>query len=97
MVEFTIPVSEQLAAQLRAVGDRLPEILELGLRRWQAGPEPDAVQRLRRMLARHGLLAEWEPTTTERYVAQPDSERLSPLGMEGRPPSELIVEERNRW
>jgi len=97
MVEFTIPVSEQLAIQLQAVGDRLPEVLELGLRHWQADQKTTAVQRLRQMLAQHGLLAEVKPMAAALSAAPLDSERLSPLVIEGRPVSELILEERDRW
>ena len=96
MVELAIPASEQLALRLQAVGDRLPDVLELGLRYWQTEQEATAVQRLRQMLAQHGLLAELEPTVADPSAAHPRSERLPPLAVEGRPASELILEERDR-
>jgi len=37
-VEFTLHVSEELASRLRPVEDRLPQILELGLRELHAAP-----------------------------------------------------------
>jgi hypothetical protein len=37
-VELTLNVSEELASRLRPVEDRLAQILELGLREWQAAP-----------------------------------------------------------
>ena len=33
-MDLTLTVPDELATRLRAVGDRLPEILELGLREW---------------------------------------------------------------
>jgi hypothetical protein len=33
-MDMTLTVPDELAARLRAVEDRLPEILELGLREW---------------------------------------------------------------
>jgi hypothetical protein len=37
-VELTFNISEELASRLRPVQDRLPQILELGLRELQAAP-----------------------------------------------------------
>ncbi|HTU92986.1 MAG TPA: hypothetical protein VMF69_23090 [Gemmataceae bacterium] len=37
-MELTLHVSEELASRLRPLQDRLPQILELGLRQWQAAP-----------------------------------------------------------
>lgn len=97
MVELAVPVTEDLATELEAVGDRLPEILELGWQQWQAREGTPSVQRLRQLLARHDLLAELEPAILDRQAGDLGPERLSPLKIEGRPVSEWIVEERNRW
>jgi hypothetical protein len=37
-MEWTVTIPEELATRLRPVGDRLPQILELGLRELQAAP-----------------------------------------------------------
>jgi hypothetical protein len=95
MVEVRVPVPDALAKQLEQVRDRLPEILELGLRQLEVQEQPVSGQDLRRILAQKGLLAELEPGTAE--DADLAAERVSPLEIEGRPVSELIVEERNRW
>jgi hypothetical protein len=97
MVEVSVPVPEALAKELEQVRDRLPEILELGLRQLAVQEQPVSVQDLRQILAQQGLLAELEPLSPEDADVAVASERLSPLQIEGRPVSELIVEERNRW
>jgi hypothetical protein len=37
-MELTVTIPEELATRLRPVGDRLPEVLELGLRELHAAP-----------------------------------------------------------
>jgi hypothetical protein len=37
-MEWTLTIPDELATRLRPVGDRLPQILELGLRQLQAAP-----------------------------------------------------------
>jgi hypothetical protein len=39
-VEITLTVPDDLATRLRPVQDRLPEVLELGLREWHAAGQP---------------------------------------------------------
>jgi hypothetical protein len=95
MVEVKVPVPDALAKELEQVRDRLPEILELGLRQLEVQEQPVSRQALRRILAEEGLLAEPKPGSPE--DADLAADRLSPLEIEGRPVSELIVEERNRW
>ena len=97
MVEVTIPIPEELATELEQLRDRLPEILELGLRQLDIREQPVSVKDLRRILAQQGLLAESEQIRTDHHAVDAAAERLSPLHIEGRPVSELIVEERNRW
>jgi hypothetical protein len=38
VVDLTLTIPDELATRLRAVGDQLPEILELGLREWLLTP-----------------------------------------------------------
>lgn len=95
MVEVRVPVPDALAEELEQVRDRLPELLELGLRQLTAHEQPVCENDLRRILAQQGLLAELEQRTPK--DADLAAERLSPLEIEGRPVSELIIEERNRW
>ena len=38
VMELTLSIPDELAGRLRPVEDRLPQILELGLREWLAGP-----------------------------------------------------------
>lgn len=58
---------------------------------------PTARQRVQQALANAGLLATLDPTTIERYASRAERPRLSPLKVGGKPASEIIVEERNRW
>jgi hypothetical protein len=37
-MDLTLTVQDELATRLRSVEDRLPEILELGLREWLSNP-----------------------------------------------------------
>jgi hypothetical protein len=37
-VDLTLTIPDELATRLRAVGDQLPEILELGSREWLLKP-----------------------------------------------------------
>jgi hypothetical protein len=37
-MELTLTIPDELATRIRAVEDRLPEILELGLREWLSAP-----------------------------------------------------------
>ena len=97
MVEVRVAIPDALAKELEQVRDRLPEILELGLRQLAVQEQPVSVRDLRQILAQQGLLAELESLSPEEADVAAGPERLSPLQIEGRPVSELIVEERNRW
>jgi hypothetical protein len=61
-MDLTIAVPDELASRLRAVEDRLPEILELGLREWlSTAPEyaglSDVLQTLARLPSPEEVLA----------------------------------------
>ncbi len=52
-MDLTFTISDELAARLRAVEDRLPEILELGLREWlSTGPGYTSMNDVLETLAR---------------------------------------------
>lgn len=54
-----------------------------------------APARLRLRLARAGLLARIEPALVAKYTSE-RRERISPLPMEGKPLSQIVIEERER-
>jgi hypothetical protein len=61
-MELTLTISEDLATRLRPVQDRLPQILELGLRELQAAPSGyaglnDLLEELARLPAPEEVLA----------------------------------------
>ena len=58
---------------------------------------PTLRQRVQQALANASLLATLDPATVKRYTPLAETERLSPLKIGGKPISEIIVEERNRW
>jgi hypothetical protein len=84
-VELTLHVSDDLASRLRPVEDRLPQILELGLREWQAAPPQyeglgDVLESLARLPPPQEVLA-LRPSTAlqERISALLDRQRNGSL------------------
>src|SRR4051812_24776567 len=62
VMDLTLSIPDELASWLRPVEDRLPEILELGLREWLAGPTGyaglgDVVETLARLPSAEEVLA----------------------------------------
>jgi hypothetical protein len=61
-MDLTLTIPDELATRLRAVEDRLPEILELGLREWHATPShyaglSDLLETLARLPSPEEILA----------------------------------------
>jgi hypothetical protein len=61
-MDLTLSIPDELANRLRPVEDRLPEILELGLREWLAGPTgyagvSDLIEALARLPSLEEVLA----------------------------------------
>lgn len=85
---FTIP--NELATRLRPVEDRLPEILELGLREWLATPPAhaglnDLLETLARLPSPEEVLAlRPAPSLQERMEALLDRNRAGSLSDEER-------------
>lgn len=91
---ITIPVqfSEELAAQVRPVQDRLPEIIELGLRQWRKQPALTPRQSVEQIWEAQGLV---EPVVTDSHQRRPASrKRRAPIPVGGQPASEIIIEQR---
>ncbi|MBN1887020.1 MAG: hypothetical protein JW850_03485 [Thermoflexales bacterium] len=96
MVTIPLRVSEELAARLKPLQNRLPEIIELGLRQVKAEeetePESDRLalkaQVLQALLST-GLVSVPHATTRSRTRV-----RHTPVQASGKPASEIIIEQR---
>jgi hypothetical protein len=80
-VEVTLQVSEELASRLRPVEDRLPQILELGLRELHAAPPQfeglgDVLETLARLPSPQEIMAlRPSPALQERISTLVDKQR----------------------
>ena len=96
MVTISVEVPTELAEQLIPVKDRLPEIIELGLRQLEKETlQPDKATRL--ALKQQVLIA--LESTGIVTIPQPDSLprsriRHTPIQAGGPPASEMIIKER---
>jgi hypothetical protein len=91
---ITIPVqfSEELAEQVRPLQDRLPEIIELGLRQWRKQPALTPRQRVEQLWEAEGLI---EPVArNNERVQKTRRKRRAPIPVGGQPASEIIIEQR---
>ncbi len=99
-VTISLEVPPELARQLTPLRDRLPEIIELGLRQWEVKAREEVEtncitlkQQVLAALHSTGIVTMPEPTT----VSQ-DSMRHTPIKAGGPPASEMIIKERrDRW
>ena len=96
MITIPLKVSDELAGRLLPLQDRLPEIIELGLRQLKAPADskaktalPASKERVLTALASTGLVTLPEPAAR----LQP-RDRHTPIQAGGRPASELIIEAR---
>jgi hypothetical protein len=100
-----IPVSPELAQRLRPYQSELPRILEWGLRHVEVETEAEPAPTRSDVLAAlrsTGILVELDPVIAARYRAGLDQQRRIPVQVEGKPLSEMIIEERDsrpwvRW
>ncbi|MBD3256732.1 MAG: hypothetical protein GF383_16680 [Candidatus Lokiarchaeota archaeon] len=94
MTTFEVP--QDLARRLLPFQDHLPEIIELGLEHWRSQEQEPAHltprQRVENLWAAHGLTTSLHPATIQRY-AEP-SKRQPPLRTEGKPASQIIIDQR---
>jgi hypothetical protein len=96
MVTILLHVSEELAERLLPLQNRLPEIIELGLRQVKAeenvepGPEHPALKaQVLQALLSTGIVSVPHPTTRSRTRV-----RHTPVQASGKPASEIIIEQR---
>jgi hypothetical protein len=96
-----IQVPSELAQRLHPYRGELLRILEWGLRHVERETEAEYPRPLTRAdvlaaLRSTGILVELDPAIAARYQASPDQQGRTPVRVEGKPISEMIIEERNR-
>lgn len=98
-----IPVSYELAQQLREYKNELPHLLELGLRliqtekMIQSETEIDPVLQQKRVITvlRQAGARGPDAETIAQYLAKPEVKNRQPIRASGQPASTLIIKERN--
>lgn len=99
METIQIEVSSELARRLRPYQRELPRILEWGLRHVEVKTETEPAPTRADVLAAlrsTGILVELDPAIAARYRAGLDQQGHIPVQVEGKPLSEMIIEERDR-
>jgi hypothetical protein len=92
MITIPLQLSEELAERVRPLQDRLPEIIELGLRQWLKQPALTSRQRVEQIWEAQGLV---EPTTQRsEHTRRTRRKRRAPIPVGGQPASEIIIEQR---
>ena len=92
MITIPIQLSEELAERVRPLQDRLPEIIELGLRQWLKQPALTPRQRVERLWEAQGLV---EPVAqVGKRGRRSRRKRRAPIPVGGQPASEIIIEQR---
>ncbi len=93
-VTISLEVPAELARQLTPLQDRLPEIIELGLRYWQDAKPAELTprQQVEQIWAAAGLIAPLDPAITRHYPTPQG--RRTPVRAGGKPASEIIIEQR---
>jgi hypothetical protein len=92
MDTISLQVSEDLAGRLLPLKDRLPEIIELGLRYWSEQTQLTPRQQAEKLWEATGLLVAREPSVT--YDTASARKRRTPIQAGGKPASEIIIEQR---
>lgn len=98
MTTITLKVSDELAERLAAYQDRLPEIIESGLREVEAGTrqetEVEHVQLKLQVL--EALQSTGIVTLPDKPAGLSTRIRHTPIQAGGKPASEIIIENRRR-
>jgi hypothetical protein len=92
MITIPVQLSEELAERVRPFQDRLPEIIELGLRQWRKQPALTPRQRVEQLWEAQGLVEPAVPSGDQRQKTR--RKRLAPIPVGGQPASEIIIEQR---
>ena len=96
MITIPLQLSDELAKKVLPLQDRLPEIIELGLRqlRSEADAEPDISGSAVRLKVLAALESTGLVTLPKSTTKRPQRLRRTPIQAEGLPASEMIIAER---
>ncbi len=92
MITIPVQLTEELAERVRPVQDRLPEIIELGLRQWRKQPAPTPRQRVEQLWEAQGLVQPAAQSGKRNQTRRRKHQAPTPAG--GQPASEIIIEQR---
>jgi len=92
MITIPVQLPEDLAERVRPVQDRLPEIIELGLRQLRKQSAVTPRQRVEQLWEAQGLVEPIVRSSTRRQKAR--RKRQAPIPAGGQPASEIIIEQR---
>lgn len=94
MVTIPLQLSNELARQIIPLQDRLPEIIELGLRQLMMVRKPDADYPQAKQQALDALASTGIVTLPTPVARRKTRARLTPIKAGGPPASEMIIAER---
>ena len=97
MQKITLEISDELAERLRPYRDQVARIFQAGLREMETAEKPALTQREQMLAAIRstGLIRPLEENIFKKYVPEAHRHaRQKPLKIEGKPVSEIIVEQR---
>ena len=92
MITIPVQLSEELAERVRPLQDRLPKIIELGLRQWRKQPVLTPRQRVEQLWEAQGLVEPAVPSNDQRQTTRRKPQM--PIPVDGQPASEIIIEQR---
>jgi len=93
-IEIRVEVPEEMARRLDRPQMEIIRILELGLQQYEAAKKSPPA-RVMEALRGTGLITQLESDILQRYTADETRRRQPPLHTEGKPASQLIIEERD--
>jgi hypothetical protein len=93
MDTISLQISGDLAGRLLPLKDRLPEIIELGLRYWSEQTQPTPRQQAEKLWETTGLLVVRDSSGA--YDTASARKRRTPIQAGGKPASEIIIEQRD--
>ena len=92
MITIPLQLPDQLAQQVLPIQDRLPEIIELGLRHWQKQKPTTPRERIEQVWEAAGLIEPVILSDNDRPAQ--GRKRRTPIQAGGQPASEIIIEQR---
>lgn len=92
MITIPVELSDELAQRVLPLQDRLPEIIEMGLRFWSKQSSITPRERVESLWEAVGLLEPVVKSTDDRPTKF--RQRRPPIQTGGQPASEIIIEQR---